>query len=267
MPMPGAPQAPGVGLGTSRSGTTLGRSGSMKGYAKRQAVVQHGSPVAAAAAAMSPEEVQECRRRLEETKKEVRQIRSMEGQMKWNMQREEKKDRALEAKTVNEDIRDWRWKESDEMKAYVAEKQHDIKITELRDSKTYQEFKREKKALQREEDRRLNSEDYNKDTDHAAWRAEMTRVVLDQEKELVQFRVEDLMEAKEVRSNQKLQEKFELEEERALEQSLEMANIQRELAKEKEQLLQSLDYARMCKRTVPLASGRNSSRPSVGRVP
>lgn len=216
---------------------------------------------------MSPEEVQECRRRLEETKKEVRQIRSMEGQMKWNMQREEKKDRAFEAKTVNEDLRDWRWKESDEMKAYVAEKQHDVKITELRDSRTYQEFKREKKALQREEDRRLNSEEYNKDTDHAAWRAEMTRVVLDQEKELVQFRVEDLMEVKEIRSNQKLQEKFELEEERALEQSLEMANIQRELAKEKEQLLQSLDYARMCKRTVPLASGRNSSRPSVGRVP
>merc|ERR1719221_1154327 len=113
------------------------------------------------------------------------------------------------------------------MKAYVAEKQHEVKITELRESRSYQEFKREQKALHREEDRKYISEEYAKDTDHAAWRAEMARVVLDQDKELVQNRVEDLMEVKEIRSNQKLQEKVEMDEDRALEQSLEMASIQR----------------------------------------
>merc|ERR1719242_2544383 len=65
---------------------------------------------------MQPQTVQEFQRMLEETKKEVREIRAIEAQMRWNLAREESRERAQEEEAVITDIRDWRWRQSEEMK-------------------------------------------------------------------------------------------------------------------------------------------------------
>merc|ERR550537_843955 len=101
-----------------------------------------------------PESIQEWRKMLEETKREVREIKAIENSLKWNMAREEKKERLTEAKAQVDEMRDWRWRQSDDMKAYKAALAKDAKVTELKESKSFQEFKRETKAQFREEEKK-----------------------------------------------------------------------------------------------------------------
>lgn len=201
---------------------------------------------------------------LEETKKEVREIKAIESSLKWNMQREEKKEKFSEAKATVEEMRDWRWREKDEMKAYTAAKLREHQVTDLKESKSFQEFKRETKVEAKEEEKQRIHEDYIQDKEHAQWRAQISRVVHDREKELVVARVEDYLEGREIRNYQKEQQKVEADETRALEQTLEMAAIAREIAQEKEQLLQTLEHSRAAQR----APHRNYLPPSaeLGRL-
>lgn len=197
---------------------------------------------------------------LEETKKEVREIKAIESQMKWNMQREEKREKTVEAKETEEEIRDWRWRQSDEMKAYVEENKHEVHVTEIKENKEFQEFKREVKAVVKEEDKRYYHEEYLKDTDNAAWRAELAKVIQDNDKVLTLERVEDVKEIREIKTVEKVQAKIEDDANREHEQALEMANQAKALQKEREQLLQSLEYARSCsQRIMPLAGAARSS--------
>lgn len=214
-----------------------------------------------------PQTVQEFQRMLEETKKEVREIRAIEAQMRWNMAREEVKGKANEEAAELNEIRDWRWKQSDEMKVYVAEKAQQTKAEELQESRKFQEFKREIKEHVKEEDLKYIQEEYQQDTENAAWRAEAAKEVYERDKELTAGHAEDIQFLRELRSHQKEQEKAEENEARALEQSLEMAKMARELAKEKDKLLQSLQYVRSCQKNAALGSSRGSSgRPSTVNV-
>jgi len=203
---------------------------------------------------------------LEETKKEVREIRAIEAQMRWNMAREEVRERTQKEAAALDDIRDWRWKQSDEMKQYVTEKAHRTKVEELQKSRDYQEFKREVKTLVKEEDLKIIQEEYQKDISNAQWRAEMEKERQIKEKEVVVGHAEDFQFLRETRAQQKSQEKAQEDERRALEQSLEMANMAKELAKEKEKLLQSLQCVRSCQKRSSVYNGRGSARPSASGV-
>lgn len=200
---------------------------------------------------------------LEETKKEVREIRAIEAQMRWNMARDEVRERAQKEAATLDDIRDWRWKQSDEMKQYVADKAHRAKVEELQESKEYQEFKREVKTLVKEEDLKIIQEGYQNDISNAQWRAEMDRERQIKEKEIVVSHAADFQFLRDTRAQQKSQEKVQEDERRALEQSLEMANMAKELAREKEKLLQSLQYVRSCQKPSSVCNGRGPTRPSA----
>jgi len=204
--------------------------------------------------------MQEYRRMLEETKKEVREIRAMEAQMKWNMSREEKKDKVLEEKESEEEIRDWRWKQNDEMRAYTEEKEQEFQATVLQESKEFQEFKREKKVEVKLEEQRYITEVYEQDLENAALRAEVAREQVERDHEVTADRFETQQHLREVKAQEKVRAKAEADENRALEQGLEMANLARELAREKEQLLESLELTRAATR-VP--TGRSSGRSSA----
>lgn len=181
---------------------------------------------------------------LEETKREVREIKAIESQLKWNMQREEKKERIVETKATVDEIRDWRWKQNEEMKAIKAAKAQMTKSMELKESKAFQEFKREVKVSTKDEARKQITEEYLKDRQDAQWRSDVSKLVFERERELIAERGDSYLEIRELRQVQKVQERVQEDENRAIEQSLEMAAIAKEIAKEKEQLLQSLEFSR-----------------------
>lgn len=198
-----------------------------------------------------PETIQEWRKMLEETKREVREIKAIESGLKWNMTREDKKERLIETKASVEDTRDWRWRQSEEMKAYKASKLQETKTVELKESKSFQEFKRETKGVTKDEERKRVTEEYLQDREYAQWRAELSKAVQEREKDVTYGRHEDLLEIREIKNLQKEQERFETDESRAIEQTLEMAAIAREIAKEKEELLQTLELSRAATQAAP----------------
>jgi len=157
---------------------------------------------------------------------------------------------------------DWRWKQSDEMKEFVDAKEHEQKIEDLEESKDFQEFKREVKLVAKEEEKRLISEEYLEDVDAAAWRMELAQALHEREKDFVAEKFDSLQEVKEIEVNQRLQEKVEKEEDRTIEQNLEMQNIAKQLQKEKEELLASLQYCRSRQGALPLG-GKGSSAASA----
>jgi len=207
---------------------------------------------------------------VEETKKEVREIRAIEAQMKWNMDREDKKEHELERKVEDEEIRDWRWQQTEEMRAYVEEKTQEIRATELMESKDYQEFKREKKAEAKEDEIQFNKEVYEQDLENAAQRLELVRETAERDQEVLAERLESTLHVKDHRQQEKAKEANEQEEERLWEQSMAMRAMAEELAREKAALLESLELtkAAAARPTIPMnrTTGRSStasrSRPS-----
>jgi len=198
-----------------------------------------------------PETIAEWRKMLEETKREVREIKAIESNLKWNMTREDKKERHIDTKASVEEERDWRWRQSEEMKAYKASKSLETKKVELKESKSFQEFKKETKGKTKEEERKQATDDYLKDREHAQWRAELQKAAQEREKEVTHGHHDDLLEIREIRNLQKEQDRMETDETRAIEQTLEMAAIAREIAKEKEELLQTLEISRAAVRAAP----------------
>lgn len=206
----------------------------------------------------------EFKRMVEETKKEVRDIRALERQMKWNLQREEHKEVVLDKKAEEEEIRDWRWKQTEGMKAHAEEKAQEDRAVTLEESKAFQEFKRERKVETKDEDLRYIQEVYHQDLDHAEHRVEMAREQAEREQTVISDRLESRMHLKE----QKLQElqlaRARTDEQRMMEQTLEMQAVAEQLAREKAALLQSLELTKAATR-VPIRSGGTGRSSAVAR--
>lgn len=201
---------------------------------------------------------------LDDTKKEVREIKALEAQMRWNMAREEQKDTQSEEKEKENEIRDWRWRESDEMKQLVAEKAQAIKVVDLEESKDFQEFKRETKAVVKDAEQQMITEEYLQDIENASWRADIARVEMERERELVIEKVDGVKELQEIKKQEKIIVKIQEEDERQFEQNMEMERMAKELAREREQLLQSLQLTRSAQRG-QLGSSRTSGGASGAR--
>jgi len=80
-----------------------------------------------------------------------------------------------EKKAVDDDIRDWRYQQHEEMKEFVSQKEKEQKLTELAESKDYQEYKRLRKQMEREEEQRYIQECYLQDREQAEWNAELQK--------------------------------------------------------------------------------------------
>eukprot|EP00913_Durusdinium_trenchii_P030137 g28239.t1 len=159
----------------------------------------------------SPElpSVEELKRMIEETKKEVREIRQVESKTRWQIVREERRDKLAQTIATQSELRDWRWKQVEGMKAL---------------------------ALQRAQEAKEDS----------AWTVEKAREASQQEQALVREKVEDV---------QQLRQETEMETEmyqildpteRALQEHMDVAHLARQLAAEKERLLENLQFSRSC---------------------
>lgn len=201
---------------------------------------------------------------IDDTKKEVREIRSLETQMRWNMAREEAKQVEGEEKEKENEIRDWRLRQSDEMKEHIAEREHAIKVEELEESRDYQQFKREYKAVTKDAEQQAITEEYLQDMENASWRADLARMEMERERDLVVEKVDGVKELQEIKKQEKIAVKMQEEEERQFEQNLEMERMAKELAREREQLLASLQLTRAAQRA-PVGTSRTSGGAPSGR--
>lgn len=188
--------------------------------------------------------MEDLKRLIEETKKEVRQIRSIEAKTKWDLTRQERRDKNAETVATHSELRDWRWKQAESMKAHVAAKARETQERDLKESKQHVDFKRESKTQSKEFEQHHQAELYVKHKEDAAWNVERSREEFQREQECVKEKVENVVHLREERQVQKQQLRAEDEQERALKEHLEIAHMARELAQEKQRLLQSLELTR-----------------------
>ncbi|CAJ1377144.1 unnamed protein product [Effrenium voratum] len=178
--------------------------------------------------------------RLDREKKEVRQIKALESQIKWDMQREETRQTELERREEARQIMEWRDQEVREMREYVEGKSREQRALELLESKEYQQFKRDWKQAKRKEEIERIKVQLAEDQDNAKWRIELQRALEADRRLLLQEAAEAQEELKELKEKERQKEKFMQEEERAHDIALEYAHQAQQISSEKEALLRSL---------------------------
>lgn len=202
--------------------------------------------------AVSPEQqqgaVQEFRRLLEETRREVREIKAAEANMRWNMERHDKATKLQEQKEHDDEIRDWRQGQQDAMNAYIAEKTHETKLAELQDSRNFVEFKREVRGIEKAENQKIVHETYLEGIENAVYREAVAKELELEDKEVAKQKIEKVLDQRDIKKARKISEQQEAENNRRFEADLEMSHLARQLAREKDTLLQSLEHTRACHR-------------------
>jgi len=190
--------------------------------------------------------VEELKQMIEETKKEVREIRSVESKAKWQMTREERREKLAETISAQSELREWRWKQAQGLKELQAQRAQEAKTVELKESREFVEFKREQKLRTKEMEQQYHQDVYSSRRADAAWNVEQARANVEREQALVLEKVEDVLHLREERRHESETAKAAAAEERALQEHLQIANLARELAKEKERLLENLEFTRAC---------------------
>jgi len=184
------------------------------------------------------------RHHLDKEKKEVRQIRSMESQVKWDMYREERCQTEEERREEARQIMEWRDREAKEMREYVEGKSREQRSLELMESKEYQEFKRAwKQAMRKQEIERIKVQ-LAENMDNAQWRVELQKAVEMDRQLALQENMEAQQELREIKEKERQREKVVQDEERVHGLALEYAHQAHQISTEKEALLRSLALLR-----------------------
>jgi len=207
---------------------------------------------AGAAALPTPDDFAAMRNRLDQEKKEVRQIKSLESQIKWGLQREERRQTEEERREEARQIMEWRDREAKEMKDYVEEKNREQRVQELMQSKEYQTFKREwKQAMRKQEIERIKVQ-LAEGMDHAHWKVELQRAVELDRQLALQEMMEAQQEMREIREKERQREKNMQHQDRVHDMALEYAHQASQISSEKEELLRNLALLRQ-RQKVPVA--------------
>jgi len=209
-------------------------------------------------------ELADMKRKLEQVRREAREIKSLESQLRWDMQREEKRKVKEDKKEAEKEIMEWREDEAVGMKEYVVEKAKEQKVQDLQESKNFQEFKREVKEIKHEEELQRIREQLGEDMENSQWHAELSKAIAAERQEVAIENLDNIQDLREIRLMDKMKEQAQLEEERAFEMEAAMALEVQQMCAEKEELLKSLQHLRV-RQQAPLKSIPSMSRTAPKR--
>eukprot|EP00931_Biecheleriopsis_adriatica_P023983 TRINITY_DN15036_c0_g1_i1.p1 TRINITY_DN15036_c0_g1~~TRINITY_DN15036_c0_g1_i1.p1 ORF type:complete len:804 (-),score=171.27 TRINITY_DN15036_c0_g1_i1:53-2464(-) len=192
----------------------------------------------------TPGDFASMRIQLEQEKKEVKQIRALESQLKWGLEREERRQTEEERREEARAIMEWRETQAKEMKDYVDEKSREQRIQDLMESKQFQEFKREwKQAVRAQEIERIKAQ-LAEDMDNAHWQVELQKAIAADRQLALQERLEAAEELRELKEKEKVRQKVQQDEERAHDLVLDYAHQANQISAEKEELLRNIQMLR-----------------------
>lgn len=200
------------------------------------------------------------RENIEKQCKELLVLKGLESLLRWDIQREEKRQTEEEQREEAMQIMEWREVQQIGMKNFVEEKTKDQRIQELLESKDYQEFKREWKAAMRRQELERIKEELAKHMDEAQWRAELQRLLETERQVLCQENMANMQELREIRQEEHRKEKAQQDDERVLEIQLDIEDQANQVALERAELMKNLHLLRVCQK-IPVGSGKALQRP------
>jgi hypothetical protein len=177
--------------------------------------------------------------------KEAREMKAMEAQLKWSMKRDEDKMRKDITKQDARDLATWRREREESIAEYAKKRQREDKVTQLDESREYQEFKRSVQAEVKEVEIQEHKIDYEETRATSEWEVDLKRTVpLEEERVRIEANLAKYHDLGTYKLQKDRQEKLEENFARDLEENTVM-NLQLQQAKEeRDEALKSLDYFR-----------------------
>jgi len=193
------------------------------------------------------------------------ELHGLECKLKWEMMRDIQRKARLQENVEENEIRQRRWKDSDELKAHASEKARTAKHQELEARRHVIDHKREAKQRLKVEHLEHQQELLAKTMAHSALQEEHAARSEARRREPLEDKRESLRHVVEERQTQKMQAKLQEQAERAHEHGLEMARVARQLSEEKERRLRAIEHWQSAKkgvpRPIPLPAHRASASP------
>jgi len=189
--------------------------------------------------------IEDWKRKLEQVKRETREMKSMEQGAKWQMKREEDIKKKEDYKAATEEITDWRKSASNGMRDYIKDVKLGAKQMELGESRDFQDFKRDHKIEEKQIDQMNIKECYEDVKENSEWEAQLQKDRPPEERRLI---IEENLEkyhlVAEYNAAEKAFEDAEDLDSKALDRQLRM-NLELDRARQQQELsAQSLEYAR-----------------------
>lgn len=189
---------------------------------------------------------EESRLLFEQTRREIREIRSIENRLKWDMSREEQLLAASEERKVSMDTMRWRQQQSQTVIAGAEESRQQSRLVKHEQASSFSEFRCNQRALSEALERKQNKELLLQNKENSEWQEMVAQDLAATSKELAADARAEQQEFKEVRQSQRMQSRAEARQAR-LDRSLELSHMARELAKERDEALLSLSCMNACR--------------------
>lgn len=189
--------------------------------------------------------VEDWRAKLEQVRRETREMKSESSRMKWEMHREEETLARAERKTDQKELTTWRQKQTKETQTYNAQRKQAQLLTELKESREYQETKRANKQVVKDEEIHQTKEDYGETKENAEWQIQTKKEeILAERQFILEENLLSLRTAAEHKEIESEREKREKDQEFLVQQEQDMQRQMAEARAERERALQNLDVIR-----------------------
>merc|ERR1719247_967548 len=177
---------------------------------------------------------------LEATRKEVMKLKQQEADMQWKMDRENRKEDEEAKKVAEQDLMEWRWQQVDAGKDVEEQKMNHEREKMFAEHLETVEFKRQVRAAEKEHEYKEILEEFESTMANVNWEEHVLKEKHEQEKKVLDDKIEDKKAIKEVLLIKAQREKDEVEKTREEEKASVMDFERRKLLEELERLRQSV---------------------------
>jgi len=180
------------------------------------------------------------RRELEATRKEVMKLKQQEADMQWRMDRENRKEDEDSRKAMEQDLMEWRWQQVEAGKDIEEQKEMMMREKLFAENLETVEFKRQVRAAEKEQEQKTILQEFESTMANVNWEEHVLKEKHEQEKKVLDDKIEDKKATKEVLIIKAQREKDEVERTREEEKASVMDFERRKLLDELERLRQSV---------------------------
>merc|ERR1719247_1714885 len=167
-------------------------------------------------------------------------LKQQEADMQWRMDRENRKDGEAAKKAAEQDLMEWRWQQVDAGKDVEEQKMVHDREKMFAENLETMEFKRQVKAAEKEHEQKKILEEFEHTMANVNWEEHVLKEKHEQEKKVLDDKIEDKKAIKEVLLIKAQREKDEVEKTREEEKASVMDFERRKLLEELERLRQSV---------------------------
>lgn len=202
-------------------------------------------------------------------RREAREMKAMEAQLKWNMKRMEDKQRKSEGKEDSLDLMKWRKERKQGLTEYAANRALHDKQVNLKESQDFQEFKRAVHQVAKEDELQNMKEEYLETKDVSEWNTHLRKTIPEEERQaIVDANLENYALLSEYNMEAMQHEKMDQKLAREDAEELSLGYQFMEAQRERDEALQSLEFFRMQQRLGPAQGQDIPTRPfSTGNSP